>query len=123
MAAWVTLSSSAAWVKLIWRAAASKAGNPLSGGRLLFMTLPSHELFLSKQDKGSFVKHPPGSQIRPRHSVIPSGSSPMADISLHYSSKAPLAGTYTAFNQVLAGWRRRARERRQLATLHSRTIP
>jgi len=33
----------------------------------------------------------------------------MADISLHYSSKAPLAGTYTAFNQILAGWRRRAR--------------
>ena len=46
----------------------------------------------------------------------------MADISLHYSSKAPLAGTYTAFNQILAGWRRRARERRELATLDSRTI-
>ena len=46
----------------------------------------------------------------------------MADISLLYSSKAPLAGTYTAFNQVLAGWRRRARERRELATLDSRTI-
>ena len=43
----------------------------------------------------------------------------MADISLHY---APLAGTYTAFNQILAGWRRRARERRELATLDSRTI-
>ena len=46
----------------------------------------------------------------------------MADISLHYSSKAPLAGTYTAFNQILAGWRRRARERRELGTLDSRTI-
>ena len=46
----------------------------------------------------------------------------MADISLHYSSKAPLAGTYTAFNQILAGWRRRARERRELASLDSRTI-
>lgn len=46
----------------------------------------------------------------------------MADISLHYSSKAPLAGTYTAFNQILAGWRRRARERRELATLDSRTV-
>ena len=46
----------------------------------------------------------------------------MADISLHFSSKAPLAGTYTAFNQILAGWRRRARERRELATLDSRTI-
>jgi uncharacterized protein YjiS (DUF1127 family) len=46
----------------------------------------------------------------------------MADISLHFSSKAPLAGTYTAFNQILAGWRRRARERRELSTLDSRTI-
>src|SRR5258708_23789118 len=121
MAAWVTLSSSGASVKVIWRAAASKARNPLRGGRLRFMTLPSHALFLSKQDKGSFVKHPPGSQVRFRHSVIPSGSSPMADISLHYSSKAPLAGTYTAFNQILAGYRRLSRERRQLATLDIHT--
>src|SRR5271168_634518 len=66
MAAWVTLSSSAASVKLIWRAAASKARNPLSGGRLRFMTLPSHELILSKQDKRSFVKDRPGAQIRLR---------------------------------------------------------
>ena len=33
----------------------------------------------------------------------------MADISLHFSSKAPLAGTYTALNQIFATWRRRAR--------------
>jgi len=46
----------------------------------------------------------------------------MAAISLHYSSKAPLAGTYTAFNQILATWRRRARERRELANLDHRTI-
>ena len=46
----------------------------------------------------------------------------MADLSLHYTSKAPLAGTYTAFNHILANWRRRARERRELATLDSRTI-
>ena len=46
----------------------------------------------------------------------------MADISLHYSSKAPLAGTYTAFSHILATWRRRARERRELATLDARTI-
>ena len=46
----------------------------------------------------------------------------MADISLHFSSKAPLAGTYTALNQIFATWRRRARERRELATLDSRTI-
>ena len=45
----------------------------------------------------------------------------MADLSLHYSSKAPLAGTFTAFNQILATWRRRARERRELATLDART--
>ena len=46
----------------------------------------------------------------------------MADLSLHYSSKAPLAGTYTAFSHILASWRRRARERRELATLDSRTV-
>ena len=46
----------------------------------------------------------------------------MADISLHYSSKAPLAGTYTALHQIFATWRRRARERRELASLDSRTI-
>jgi uncharacterized protein YjiS (DUF1127 family) len=46
----------------------------------------------------------------------------MADISLHYSSKAPLAGTYTAFNHILANWRRRARERRELASLDTRTL-
>ncbi len=50
----------------------------------------------------------------------------MADISLHYSSKAPLAGTFTAFNQILARtfgtWRRRARERRELANLDHRAI-
>jgi uncharacterized protein YjiS (DUF1127 family) len=46
----------------------------------------------------------------------------MADISLHFSSKAPLAGTYTAFNQILNTWRRRARERRELAQLDGRTL-
>ena len=46
----------------------------------------------------------------------------MADISLHYTSKAPLAGTFTAFNQILATWRRRSRERRELAQLDRRTI-
>ena len=46
----------------------------------------------------------------------------MADISLHYSSKAPLAGTFTAFNQIFSTWRRRARERRELASLDARTI-
>ena len=33
----------------------------------------------------------------------------MADLSLHYTSKEPLAGTFTAFNKVLHLWRRRAR--------------
>jgi uncharacterized protein YjiS (DUF1127 family) len=46
----------------------------------------------------------------------------MADLSLHYSSKAPLAGTYTAFGQILATWRRRAKERRELASLDRRTL-
>ncbi len=46
----------------------------------------------------------------------------MADISLHFSSKAPLAGTYTAFNQILETWRRRARERRELAQLDRRSL-
>jgi uncharacterized protein YjiS (DUF1127 family) len=46
----------------------------------------------------------------------------MADISLHFSSKAPLAGTYTAFNQIFNVWRRRARDRRELAQLDRRTL-
>ena len=46
----------------------------------------------------------------------------MADISLHFSSKAPLAGTYAAFNQIFATWRRRARERRELAQLDPRAV-
>lgn len=46
----------------------------------------------------------------------------MADISLHFSSKAPLAGTFTAFNQILATWRRRTRERHELAHLDHRTL-
>ncbi|MBV8192758.1 MAG: DUF1127 domain-containing protein [Alphaproteobacteria bacterium] len=46
----------------------------------------------------------------------------MADISLHFTSKAPLAGTYTALRQIFSTWGRRARERRELAHLDSRTI-
>ena len=46
----------------------------------------------------------------------------MANISLHYSSQAPLAGTFTAFNQIFSAWRRRARERRELASLDYRTV-
>lgn len=46
----------------------------------------------------------------------------MADLSLHYSSKAPLAGTYTAFAQILGIWRRRAKDRRELAQLDRRTL-
>lgn len=44
----------------------------------------------------------------------------MANISLHYSSNAPLAGTFTAFGMILATWRRRAKERRELAQIDSR---
>jgi len=46
----------------------------------------------------------------------------MADISLHYSSKAPLAGPFTAFSQIFATWRQRARSRRELAQLDARSI-
>ncbi len=46
----------------------------------------------------------------------------MANISLHYSSHAPLAGTFTAFGQIMAGWRRRAHERRELAKLDHRSL-
>jgi uncharacterized protein YjiS (DUF1127 family) len=46
----------------------------------------------------------------------------MADISLHFSSKAPLAGTFTAFQQIFAAWRRRAHDRDELARLDSRSI-
>ncbi len=46
----------------------------------------------------------------------------MADISLHHSSSAPLAGAFVGFAQVLATWRRRAQERRELAVLDYRTI-
>ena len=46
----------------------------------------------------------------------------MADLSLHYSSKAPLAGTFTAFAQILGTWRRRAKERHELTQLDRRTL-
>jgi uncharacterized protein YjiS (DUF1127 family) len=46
----------------------------------------------------------------------------MADISLHFSSKAPLAGTFTAFGEIFATWRRRSRERRELLALDYRAI-
>ncbi|TAJ26715.1 MAG: DUF1127 domain-containing protein [Reyranella sp.] len=46
----------------------------------------------------------------------------MANISLHYTSQAPLAGTFTAFGQIFATWRRRARERRELAEMDHRTM-
>ena len=46
----------------------------------------------------------------------------MADISLHYSSKAPLAGTYTAFANVLQLWRQRNHDRQELAKLDNRSL-
>ena len=46
----------------------------------------------------------------------------MADITLHYSSKAPLAGTYAALNQIFATWRKRARSRKELSQLDSRSL-
>lgn len=46
----------------------------------------------------------------------------MADISLHFSSKAPLAGTFTAFAEVIGTWRQRTRERRELSQLDGRSL-
>ena len=46
----------------------------------------------------------------------------MADISLHFSSSAPLAGTFTAFANVIGTWRQRNRERRELALLDDRSL-
>jgi uncharacterized protein YjiS (DUF1127 family) len=46
----------------------------------------------------------------------------MADITLHYSSKAPLAGTFTALNQIFATWRQRNRSRNELSRLDSRSL-
>jgi uncharacterized protein YjiS (DUF1127 family) len=46
----------------------------------------------------------------------------MADISLHFSSKAPLAGTFTAFAQIFATWQQRSRERRELQYLDHRAM-
>jgi len=46
----------------------------------------------------------------------------MANISLHYRAEAPLMATVSAVGQLLATWRRRARERQELARLDHRTI-
>ncbi len=46
----------------------------------------------------------------------------MADISLHFSAKAPLAGSFSAFNRILSTWRQRSRERRELQYLDHRTM-
>ncbi len=46
----------------------------------------------------------------------------MADLSLHYVSKTPLAGTFAAVADTIAIWRRRSRERRELASLDQRTM-
>jgi uncharacterized protein YjiS (DUF1127 family) len=46
----------------------------------------------------------------------------MTQISLHYSSKAPLAGTFTAFQQIFATWRRRMHDRNELAQLDGRSL-
>jgi uncharacterized protein YjiS (DUF1127 family) len=46
----------------------------------------------------------------------------MADISLHFSSNAPLAGTFTAFSKIIHEWRERARARDELAKLDERSL-
>jgi uncharacterized protein YjiS (DUF1127 family) len=46
----------------------------------------------------------------------------MADISLHFSSHAPLAGTFTALSKIFNEWRERARARDELAKLDERSL-
>ncbi len=47
----------------------------------------------------------------------------MADISIHHhASDLPLQGTFTAYRELFALWRQRARERHELATLDQRMI-
>ena len=46
----------------------------------------------------------------------------MANISLHYSSNAPLAGTFSTLNRIFSTWRQRARERHELAQLDARSL-
>jgi uncharacterized protein YjiS (DUF1127 family) len=46
----------------------------------------------------------------------------MADIHLHFSSKAPLAGTFDSLSRIAAEWRDRNRDRRELARLTSRDL-
>jgi uncharacterized protein YjiS (DUF1127 family) len=46
----------------------------------------------------------------------------MADIHLHFSSKAPLAGTFDSLARIAAQWRSRNRERRDLARLTGRDL-
>lgn len=46
----------------------------------------------------------------------------MANISLHYRSETPLLATVSAVSQLLETWRRRTRERRELATMDLRTM-
>jgi uncharacterized protein YjiS (DUF1127 family) len=46
----------------------------------------------------------------------------MADISLHYRSEVPVMATVSAVGQLIATWRRRARERRELGSLDYRTV-
>ncbi len=47
----------------------------------------------------------------------------MANISIHHhASELPLQGTFTAYRELFALWRRRAEARRELATLDLRTI-
>ncbi|MDP2332016.1 MAG: DUF1127 domain-containing protein [Reyranella sp.] len=46
----------------------------------------------------------------------------MADISLHYRAEVPVMATVSAVGQLFAIWRRRARERHQLAELDPRAM-
>jgi len=46
----------------------------------------------------------------------------MANISLHYRAEVPLTATVSVLGELFATWRRRVRERNELATLDQRTL-
>lgn len=46
----------------------------------------------------------------------------MADISLHFSSRAPLASSFTGVSRIFQTWRQRAHDRQELAKLDHRAL-
>ena len=46
----------------------------------------------------------------------------MANLSLHYSPRAPLSGALSTVARVIGTWRERSRERRELTLLDARSL-